>query len=60
MLIKNIKEITTDQAKQFYKELGVAFIIRDGKLKGMIKEPKQINNKVIGAQKNETKITFFF
>lgn len=49
MLIKNIKEITTDQAKQFYKELGVAFIIRDGKLKGMIKEPKQINNKVIGA-----------
>lgn len=40
MLIKNIKDITIEQAEQFYKDLGVAFICRDGQLKGMIKEPK--------------------
>lgn len=40
MLIKNIKDMTIEQAEQFYKDLGVAFICRDGQLKGMIKEPK--------------------
>lgn len=40
MLIKDIKNITIEQAEQFYKDLGVAFICRDGQLRGMIKEPK--------------------
>ncbi|MEG0909487.1 MAG: hypothetical protein RSE41_09860 [Clostridia bacterium] len=38
MLIKDIKNITIAQAEQFYKDLGIAFICRDGKLKGMIQE----------------------
>lgn len=37
MSIKNIKNITLEEAFQIFKETGIGFIIRDGKLKGLIK-----------------------
>lgn len=37
MKVKDIKNITLEQAYEIYKTLGISFIIRDGKLKGMSK-----------------------
>lgn len=45
MRINNINNITLEQAVKIYNTMGMSFIIRDGKLKGFIKEPKkQIKN----------------
>lgn len=40
MSMKDILNIKLEYADQLAKELGISFIIRDGKLKGFIKEPK--------------------
>ena len=38
MLIKNIKNITLEQAMEFYKSTGMTFVIKDGKLKGFSRD----------------------
>lgn len=37
MAIKDIHNITLEQAMEIYITMGIGFIIRDGKLKGMTK-----------------------
>lgn len=37
MAIREIHNITLEQAMEVYKTMGIGFIIRDGKLKGMTK-----------------------
>lgn len=37
MSIKNIKNITLEEAFRVFQDTGICFIIRDGKLKGFIK-----------------------
>lgn len=37
MAIKDIKNITLEQALEIYKTMGIGFIVRDGKLKGFTK-----------------------
>lgn len=42
ILMKNIKNTTLEEAMEVYKTMGVSFIIRDGQLKGMCKENKEV------------------
>lgn len=35
MKLKDIKNITIEQAMEVYRTLGISFIIKDGKLKGL-------------------------
>ena len=35
MAIKDIKNITLEEALRIYNEMGIGFIIRDGQLKGL-------------------------
>lgn len=37
MKVKDIKNITLEQAFEVYKEFGIGFIIKDGKIKGLNK-----------------------
>lgn len=37
MAIKDIKNITLEEALRIYNEMGIGFIIRDGELKGFNK-----------------------
>ena len=37
MLIKDIHNITLEDANKYYKYLNISFIIRDGKIKGLSK-----------------------
>lgn len=41
MKIKDIMNITLEEAMETYKNLGIALIIRDGKIKGFIKDIKE-------------------
>ena len=38
MLVKDIKNITLEEAMEFYKSTGMTFIIRDGELKGFSRD----------------------
>lgn len=40
MLVKNILEMTIAEAVKAYETMGITFIVKDGKLKGMSKEVK--------------------
>lgn len=37
MSLNDIKSITVEEADKLYKEIGLAFVVRDGKLKGFTK-----------------------
>lgn len=43
MSMKDILNITIKEAEEVYKNMGLSFIIKDGKLKGMQKEVKHEN-----------------
>ncbi|WP_279309961.1 hypothetical protein [Romboutsia sp. 1001713B170207_170306_H8] len=40
MAIKDILNITVEEARQIYEQMNISFICRDGKLKGFKKEGK--------------------
>ena len=45
MLVKDIKNITLEEAMEFYKLTGMTFVIKDEKLKDYNKKKKKLENK---------------